>query len=424
MTKVKSLAPYGDANFEWIRRGSYAYVDKTRFIEALEKYGSRCLFLVRPDGFGKSLFTETLAAYYDKAAASDFEPNFAGTYIEAHRTEKASGFHVVKFDFSGISPGHLTTDFVAKVKRGLGNFCQRYGFDEGCAVLDREHVSAPVLWTDFMQAFVRRFDGKLCLLIDAYDQFANEMLAEDGEQFEKLTTKGSLVKAFYASIKAEMVQGTVERVFITGVTALPLGLDWAADCTLDSVFAEMYGFTESELRSLIPRLLDLSKHSQGEEEVLDRMKTWHAGYCFNADAGATVFNAAMCLYYLDFVQRNNREPDDMAATVFSHALMTLEAVFRRGSEDFIRQTLVRALQGENIDFPSGRLQLLNLNDHQALDEDGLLSALVYLGFLTFVPGNRFALRIPNRAVGVQFLEYYLKRIQGVVRWRCAARTPQ
>ena len=424
------LAPYGEADFQTVRNGRYSYVDKTRFIEVLENLSSRFPFIVRPRRFGKTLFTETLAVYYDKAAAGDFEKNFAGTYIGAHRTAMANQFYVVKLDFSGISPENVTLDFIARVRRGFISFCQRYEFDDGFAVLDREYASATALWSDFMGAFIRQFvGGKIYLIIDEYDQFANEMLSEDAEQFKKMTTKGGLLKAFYAGIKAEATQGAVGRVFITGVTSISLdsmtsGFNITSNYTCDPAIAEMFGFTESELRGLIPRLLDLPKYGKSEEEVFAHMKAWYNGYCFNSDAGKTVFNASMCLYYLDFVQRNNREPDDMADPAFSQDLTKIEGIFRLGNEDFIRRTLVRALQGEVVDFPSGSLQVLNLNDHQALDEDGILSAMVYLGYLTFVPGNRFALRIPNRAVGIQFFEYYLKRILGAERWRYAARTQQ
>ena len=40
----------------------------------------------------------------------------------------------------------------------------------------------------------------------------------------------------------------------------------------------------------------------------------------------------------------------------------------------------------------------------------MLSALVYMGFLTFVPNNKNALVVPNRAIGIQFFEYFFKNV--------------
>ena len=80
------MAPYGEANFSILRANNLAYVDKTEFIAELESFANRFPFIVRPRRFGKTLFTQTLQAYYDIAAAKDFERNFAGTYSrEYHR---------------------------------------------------------------------------------------------------------------------------------------------------------------------------------------------------------------------------------------------------------------------------------------------------------------------------------------------------
>lgn len=91
-------APYGVDTFPNLLNRNFAYVDKTAFIEQLENCGSDKPFIVRPRRFGKSLFTSMLQAYYDKAAAVDFEKNFAGTYISRHKTPLAGQFYVVKFN--------------------------------------------------------------------------------------------------------------------------------------------------------------------------------------------------------------------------------------------------------------------------------------------------------------------------------------
>ena len=52
------LLPYGNSDFETIRRANKYYVDKTMFIPALEKYDYQ-MFL-RPRRFGKSLMLNML----------------------------------------------------------------------------------------------------------------------------------------------------------------------------------------------------------------------------------------------------------------------------------------------------------------------------------------------------------------------------
>ena len=54
--------PYGNSDFRDIIVNGYAYIDKTRFIEVLEKESNRNHFFIRPRKFGKSLFLSTLGA--------------------------------------------------------------------------------------------------------------------------------------------------------------------------------------------------------------------------------------------------------------------------------------------------------------------------------------------------------------------------
>ena len=56
--------PYGLTDYLRIVTEDYYYVDKTRYIEDLEKTAA-FLFLIRPRRFGKSLFLNMLYCYYD-----------------------------------------------------------------------------------------------------------------------------------------------------------------------------------------------------------------------------------------------------------------------------------------------------------------------------------------------------------------------
>ncbi|MDR1022656.1 MAG: AAA family ATPase, partial [Prevotellaceae bacterium] len=94
--------PYGNSNFEKIRTGSYAYIDKTRFIELLEQEDNDNLFFTRPRKFGKSLFFSMLSHYYDINQADKFEQLFGDLYIGRHPTPKHNTYLVLNLDFSGL----------------------------------------------------------------------------------------------------------------------------------------------------------------------------------------------------------------------------------------------------------------------------------------------------------------------------------
>ena len=407
------MAPYGESNFSILRASNLAYVDKTAFIEKLESLANRFPFIVRPRRFGKTLFTQTLQAYYDVAAAKDFERIFAGTYIGEHKTPLANTFRVLHFDFSGIRADNFNKSFTSKVKKGLSLFCSRNGFDEGLGLIDK--FDDPI---DLMDAFVAKyahhFSEEIYLIIDEYDQGANEVLATSLKAFQELTHSGGLLKAFYAGLKDSATNGPIARIFITGVTSIQLdsmtsGFSIAENLTTDPEFATMFGFTETELRDLILQTVDLKKFGKTLDEVFSRMKEWYNGYCFNAKRSETVFNASMCLNYLKQISRTGEEPEDMLDPSVANSLDKIEAILSLGDKTLVKDIVNRALNHEPIGF-GGKLQVLNLNKSNGLDRQALLSALFYMGFLTYGAGDRQKLVVPNRAIGIQFFEYYFKNV--------------
>ncbi len=406
--------PYGLAKFDTIQTGGWAYVDKTRYIEVLEKSQSLYPFIVRPRRFGKTLFTQTLQAYYDISAAKDFEQNFAGTYIGEHKTPLASKYNVIRFDFSGILPDSFEDDFLEKLKKGFQDFCKRRDFREGIEILKREGLSPRKLLNVFLRAYSLRFSEQIYLIIDEYDQGVNEVLASNIEDFRALTRSGGLLKTFYALLKDWATDGPIDWIFITGVTSIQLdsmtsGFSIATDFSNDPDFAGMFGFSETELRELIPQLVDLKQSGQSLEEVISRMKEWYNGYRFSAVSNESVFNASTCLYYLGAIADTGEEPDDMLDPSVANSLDKIESILSQGNPDFVRSVIDKAMRQEPIPF-CGDLQVLNLNQRNGFSNDCVLSALYYMGFLTFAPGDYEHLVVPNRAIGIQFFEYFFQHI--------------
>ena len=80
--------PYGEANFQRIRRHRWLYVDKTRFVRRLED--ERYAFLIRPRRFGKTLWVSLLENYYGRHLEGEFDAVFAGTDIGRTRRRSAA----------------------------------------------------------------------------------------------------------------------------------------------------------------------------------------------------------------------------------------------------------------------------------------------------------------------------------------------
>ena len=126
------------------------------------------------------------------------------------------------------------------------------------------------LFTQMLQAYydkaeAEHFDDtyrkKVFVIIDEYDQFANAILSNDLTQFKRITSSKGFLKDFYAKLK-EATAGPVARIFITGVTSISLdsmtsGFSIAKNVTTRSAYASLFGFTEAELKALIPQVIDL-----------------------------------------------------------------------------------------------------------------------------------------------------------------------
>ena len=121
--------PYGESDFRKIKLENFYYIDKTHFIPKIEMMPS-FLFFIRPRRFGKSLFLNMLAFYYDIYYTDEFEEIFQETYILNNRTKEASSYHILKFDFSAVSTkGDVDENFSYYCNIQIKEFLDIYGFN-------------------------------------------------------------------------------------------------------------------------------------------------------------------------------------------------------------------------------------------------------------------------------------------------------
>ncbi len=82
--------------------GPGLYVDRTAYIRELEQRGRPLVFL-RPRRFGKSLWLDTLANYYDLTRRDEFEDLFGDLDVGRDPTPLANRYFVMTWDFSELS---------------------------------------------------------------------------------------------------------------------------------------------------------------------------------------------------------------------------------------------------------------------------------------------------------------------------------
>lgn len=416
MPELKHV-PYGLAAFETLREAGFAYVDKTRFIHALEEADVPFSILLRPRRFGKSLFANMLAAYYDKAAADDFEKNFAGTWIAEHPTPTANKFLVLKFDLSGIGGTEktLAANFMIKLKDGMWQFVLRYlsGNAQIEAVLEKNHEEPSALLTEFLTTVQSLMSDRIYLIIDEYDHLGQKFFSEKPDLFKTITGPEGFLTEFYAVIQ-EFSRLLIARAFITGVTsisqdALSSRFKLATDISNAPAFATCTGFTEDELRKLIPEVVDVQRCGRSAEDILARITALYEGYRFSPESAVAVLNSSMCLYYLSEIARRRSEPPVLLDPSFSNDLSKIEGILFLGRPDFTDEIVLKVLFEKAIPFRASS-GALDLNADGELTREGVLSFLVFMGFLTPSTDSPDLLVCPNPVLKEVFFRYWFRRL--------------
>ena len=407
--------PYGQATFDLFRQDEQAFVDKSLMIKYLDDKGtSRYPVLLRPRRFGKSTFVRMLKCYYDISYQDRYEELFSGSKIYDEDLPTHNSYHVINFDFSAVSTGNLNkllTSFFVAVTDGIRDFKRRYKdfvFDYS----DMDKTDPATLFTEFAIAYKDYSDGQnLYVMIDEYDNFANEILSKDLELFQNITSKDGFLKTFYSAIKNQAMS-TIAKTFITGVSSVSLdsltsGFNIALNVTSLDCFNEYAGFTEDELDILIPKLVDVEQLGVTTKEIIERMKPVYDGYCFSAEADKTVYNSSMCLYYLNKVRQKGvfLNPEDYLDPACDQDGYKLEQLFGLADKETVNTIIDRYLQGE----PFNLLKLsenINLNQVRKYSREQLLSMLYYLGYLTINRNSTLdsgiSLVIPNQFMSKLF----------------------
>lgn len=206
--------PYGISNFEVLRQKNYLYVDKTSYIELLDRYAPY-QFFIRPRRFGKSLFISMLENYYDINKKDKFENLFGDLYIGRKPAEGRNSFLVWRISFAGVDAGNgeeeLRRSFTENIVLSVEKFISYYSNLLKDKIVPKEIKSAETA-VQYISVLASKINGQVFLLIDEYDNFANELIT--GGRNSILHGEG-FVKAFYKAVK-DATMDNFTRIFMTG----------------------------------------------------------------------------------------------------------------------------------------------------------------------------------------------------------------
>ncbi|MCC6136279.1 MAG: AAA family ATPase [Candidatus Contendobacter sp.] len=408
--------PYGIADFRKIRGGGYFYVDRTNRIPLIENSGSQLVFL-RPRRFGKSLWLSTLENYYDLARADDFERLFGGLKIGRNPTPLHNRYFILKLNFSMVNPegnhAAIRQALFDHVNIQIENLVARYGsWLQQPVRIQRDNA---VTSLQSLLGAISQTAYKLYLLVDEYDNFANEVMispVRGTNRYQELVQGEGTIKTFFKAVKDGAERGQIDRTFLTGVSPVVLsditsGYNVTSDISVDPDYHDLCGFNADELRAVLETVAVVHGFDAGQvETALALMRDFYNGYRFSVQRKDRVYNPTLALYFLQYLARHGEYP--------AHLLDDNLAMDRNRIHYVARlphgETLInRAL---NPAEPLAISQLVNRFGVQDMltaprNPDFLATLLYYFGVLTLAGRNEWGeliLTIPNQVIRKLYVE--------------------
>ena len=409
---------YGESNFKKVKiNNDYFYIDKTQYIEKLENINESFLIFLRPRRFGKSLFLSTLQYYYDENATHEFEALFHDTYIGQNPTPLKNSFRILFFEFSGINIDSgvdvIYKSFSNKIKNSCILYLEKYGYAQE-NIDELEQFSIPSSIIDRFFKIVK--DDEIYILIDEYDQFANAILAYSMKDFLDIVGKGGFVRSFYEVLKYATQMGTVQKMFITGVTPITLdslssGFNIVSNISNVEQFNALAGFTPEETNYSLEQILFKKCPNINKEEVFYKIREWYNGYLFNIKATKRIYNATLVNYFLSKYDYKRCEmPTKMLDSNVASDYKSIMKLFNIGDSEQNYKILEELIENNSI---TGTIKdRYDLN--QEFSEDDFITLIYSMGFITIkdeITGGLYNFEIPNYVIKMLYFNYFAIEVQ-------------
>lgn len=405
-------------NFVTVRERDCYYVDKTYFIEDIER-ANMYFFFIRPRRFGKSLTLSMLKQYYDINMANRFEELFGGLYIGENPTPEHNTYLIISLNFAVVDANleNYKKSLDAHCNTEFNFFCDVYaqylptGIKEE---MNKKDGAAEQL--DYLCKECKKSGQKVYLFIDEYDHFTNTILAEPEclNSYKAETHGTGYLRKFFDTIKSA-TDNTLERVFVTGVSPVTMddltsGFNIGTNYSLSYEFNEMTGFTEEEVRNMLTYYTDtLNLHTYTVDELIKLMKPWYDNYCFAKAAygKTTMYNSNMVLYFIDnYIRNRGAIPENMIEENIRLDYNKLRMLIRKDKEFAHDASVIQQLVEDG--FVTGDLKT-GFPAETIADPDNFVSLLYYFGMVTIDGQHKGKTKfvIPNEVVREQIFRYLL-----------------
>ena len=418
------LIPYGQGSYETVATNNFYYVDKTPFIETIEKLDSRFLFFLRPRRFGKSLFVSMLKHYYDINRKDDFEELFGNTYIGKNPTPLHNTYPILYLNFSGIKAYSNIQETILSFNRHVNESIEVFLINyEKQFNLPQQQIER-ILEIDDAADQLRRLltylslgKVKFLFLLDEYDNFANNILIDFGKKkYEDITHGTGFLRNFFAVIKNGTESAKIDRLLITGVSPLVMadvtsGYNIGDNISIDLISNSMVGFTESEVIELIDYYVkEKGIKEEDKNTCIELIKKHYGGYRFSYRAKEEIYNADMVLFFVKEYLKVQEIPTDLLdenVRTDYEKLSFLITENKRINGNF--NVLADVLAGGET---RGEL-VRSFSVKELTSQNNFRSLLYYLGLTTIKSGGStkfLRFKVPNRIIAKMMWDYIRRAV--------------
>lgn len=378
------------------------YVDKTKFIEELEKDTSKVQLITRPRRFGKTLNISMLKYFYNIENRDENRKLFSNLYIEKSPIFSEQGkYPIIFISFKDIKADNLDRMY-SELRRNFSELFDNYKFlrknldERAIEIFDsiwKEKIGANYSNSlKFLcKCLYEYYNQEVILLIDEYD--TPIISAYEYGYYDK-------IKTFFTTMYGSALKGnlSLKKAVVTGIMRISKenifsGLNnIKVNSILESSFSQYFGLTEEEVEQ--------SLRDYGIEYKLEEIQTWYNGYNFG---GTRVYNPFSITSYLD-------SKKIMPYWVNTSSNTLINKILKEANNSIFKE-LSKLFQGgvieKTIDIYSNFNELRNTEQIWYL-----LTNAGYLTPVKEIDYDKYSLKIPNEEVHYFFERDFIKSFLG------------
>ncbi|OQY10515.1 MAG: hypothetical protein B6I28_00910 [Fusobacteriia bacterium 4572_132] len=258
------------SSFEEIIKKEYIYVDKTKYLYKIIS-NHKYYFLSRPRRFGKSLFINTLKAFFEGKREL-----FKELYIY-DKEWNWEEYPIIKLDFN-IIPVKNRDVLEKSMNKRLMEIANKYE-------VEIENEESYYQFSNLVKKLSSKYKKGVVILVDEYDKPIISHLGDGKEEVKIAKENMEFMKIFYDNLKP--LESHIKTVFMTGVSkfskvSIFSTLNNLIEIDKEPEYADIMGYTEEELTKYFTTYFEelSKKYEMSIEKIREKFKFTYNGFRF------------------------------------------------------------------------------------------------------------------------------------------------